>query len=141
MDSSGSLHPSRQLLWRCCYIFGAEILIDVTKHAVLAKLNDIRPNVYQRFMKVAAAPATSSGNAPEHNMPCSTGYSKQAEGPHSCLASARRGSCGVLSVSGAQCGACQIVHAMLEAWQACYYGCSPGHCDYAAMPMPALVAM
>ena len=56
MDSSGSLNPSRQLLWRCCYIFGAEILIDVTKHAVLAKLNDIRPNVYQRFMKVRARP-------------------------------------------------------------------------------------
>lgn len=52
MDNSGRLQPNAELMWRCYYIFGAEILIDVTKHAVLAKLNDIRPTVYPRFMRV-----------------------------------------------------------------------------------------
>lgn len=52
MDNSGRLQPNAELLRRCWYIFGAEILIDVTKHAVLAKLNDIRPTVYPRFMRV-----------------------------------------------------------------------------------------
>ncbi|KAK9908256.1 hypothetical protein WJX75_004929 [Coccomyxa subellipsoidea] len=51
MDNSGSPRPSPELLRRCGYIFGAEILIDITKHAVLSKLNDIRPTVYQRFMR------------------------------------------------------------------------------------------
>ena len=52
MDNSGSARPNPELLRRCGYIFGAEILIDITKHAVLSKLNDIRPTVYQRFMRV-----------------------------------------------------------------------------------------
>ncbi|EIE21001.1 DUF747-domain-containing protein [Coccomyxa subellipsoidea C-169] len=51
MDNSGSPRPSPELLRCCGYIFGAEILIDITKHAVLSKLNDIRPAVYQRFMR------------------------------------------------------------------------------------------
>lgn len=54
MDNSGRVGPSPELLRRCGYVFGAEILIDLTKHAVLAKLNDIRPTVYQRFMRVRA---------------------------------------------------------------------------------------
>ncbi len=52
MDNSGVSSPSPELLRRCAYIFGAEIIIDIIKHAVLTKLSDIRPAVYQRFMKV-----------------------------------------------------------------------------------------
>ena len=52
MDNAGTAAPSAELLRRCAIIFGAEIVIDVIKHAVLTKLNDIRPAVYQRFMKV-----------------------------------------------------------------------------------------
>ena len=52
MDNSGSVRPNPELLRRCAYIFGAEIVIDITKHAVLSKLNDIHPSVYQRFMRV-----------------------------------------------------------------------------------------
>ncbi len=59
MDNSGSPRPSPELLRRCGYIFGAEILIDITKHAVLSKLNDIRPAVYQRFMRVRMCPELS----------------------------------------------------------------------------------
>ena len=55
MDNSGLSSPSPELLRRCAYIFGAEIIIDIVKHAVLTKLNDIRPAVYQRFMKVRCA--------------------------------------------------------------------------------------
>ena len=55
MDNSGSSAPSLELLRRCTYIFGAEIIIDIIKHAVLTKLNDIRPAVYQRFMKVCCS--------------------------------------------------------------------------------------
>ncbi|CAL8469052.1 g8593 [Coccomyxa elongata] len=51
MDNSGSARPNPELLRRCAYIFGAEIVIDITKHAVLSKLNDIHPSVYQRFMR------------------------------------------------------------------------------------------
>ena len=63
MDNSGASSPSPDLLRRCAYIFGAEIVIDIVKHAVLTKLNDIRPAVYQRFMKASAAcRVTSAAN-------------------------------------------------------------------------------
>ena len=52
MDSSGRWQPLPGLLWQCGQIFGAEMVIDVVKHAVLGKFNQIRPGVYQEFMKV-----------------------------------------------------------------------------------------
>lgn len=52
MDSSGRWRPLPGLLWQCGQIFGAEMVIDVVKHAVLGKFNQIRPGVYQEFMKV-----------------------------------------------------------------------------------------
>ncbi|KAK9832284.1 hypothetical protein WJX74_005365 [Apatococcus lobatus] len=51
MDSSGRWRPLPGLLWQCGQIFGAEMVIDVVKHAVLGKFNQIRPGVYQEFMK------------------------------------------------------------------------------------------
>lgn len=53
MDNSGHWLPSKDLLWQCAHIFGAEIVIDVIKHAVLGKFNEIRPGVYREFMKVS----------------------------------------------------------------------------------------
>ena len=55
MDNNGASSPSPELLRRCAYIFGAEVVIDIIKHAVLTKLSDIRPAVYQRFMKASCA--------------------------------------------------------------------------------------
>ena len=43
--------PSTRLLRHCFYVMVAEIVIDVTKHAVLGKFNDIRPGVYEEFTK------------------------------------------------------------------------------------------
>ena len=55
--------PNAELLRRCAYVFVAEMVIDVIKHAVLGKFNEVRPGVYREFMKVrvlaccAASPA------------------------------------------------------------------------------------
>ena len=54
MDNSGQWLPSRQLLWQCGQIFLAEVVIDIAKHAVVGKFNEIRPGVYREFMKVCA---------------------------------------------------------------------------------------
>lgn len=47
----GNPLPSTRLIRQCWYVLMAEIVIDVTKHAVLGKFNDIRPGVYQEFTK------------------------------------------------------------------------------------------
>lgn len=52
MDNSSSWIPNRGLLWKCVQIFTAEVCIDVIKHAVLGKFNEIRPGVYREFLKV-----------------------------------------------------------------------------------------
>lgn len=43
--------PSRRLTMQCIYVLFAEVVIDVTKHAVLGKFNDIRPGVYGEFTR------------------------------------------------------------------------------------------
>ncbi len=48
---SGQPLPSPRLVVQCLYVLFAEIIIDVTKHAVLGKFNDIRPGVYAEFTK------------------------------------------------------------------------------------------
>lgn len=35
----------------CGGIFGSEVAIDVIKHAILGKLNDMRPGMYREFMR------------------------------------------------------------------------------------------
>lgn len=35
----------------CGAIFGSEVVIDVIKHAILGKLNDMRPGMYREFMR------------------------------------------------------------------------------------------
>lgn len=51
MDNSGHWLPNQDLLWQCGQIFLAEVTIDVAKHAVVGKFNEIRPGVYREFMK------------------------------------------------------------------------------------------
>ena len=43
--------PSSRLTMQCVYVLFAEVVIDVTKHAVLGKFNDIRPGVYAEFTR------------------------------------------------------------------------------------------
>lgn len=50
-SSSGGLLPSKHTLWVCARIFGWEVVIDITKHAVLGKFNDIRPGIYREYMR------------------------------------------------------------------------------------------
>ena len=56
MDNSGHWLPNQDLLWQCGQIFLAEVAIDVAKHAVVGKFNEIRPGVYREFMKVSMVP-------------------------------------------------------------------------------------
>ena len=56
MDNSGHWLPNQDLLWQCGQIFLAEVAIDVAKHAVVGKFNEIRPGVYREFMKVTTVP-------------------------------------------------------------------------------------
>ncbi|KAL0038272.1 hypothetical protein WJX77_000041 [Trebouxia sp. C0004] len=51
MDNSGHWLPNQDLLWQCGQILLAEVAIDVAKHAVVGKFNEIRPGVYREFMK------------------------------------------------------------------------------------------
>ena len=48
---SGQPLPSPRLVVQCLYVLLAEIVIDVTKHSVLGKFNNIRPGVYAEFTK------------------------------------------------------------------------------------------
>ena len=52
MRSSQRAGPNAGLLWQCGQILAAEVAIDVLKHAVLGRFNEIRPGVYREFMRV-----------------------------------------------------------------------------------------
>ena len=54
MSNAERATPSSSLLWQCCQILAAEVAIDVLKHAVLGRFNEIRPGVYREFMRVGA---------------------------------------------------------------------------------------
>lgn len=51
MSGTGAALPSARLMSHMGYILLAEVVIDVTKHAVLGKFNEIRPGVYREFTK------------------------------------------------------------------------------------------
>jgi Eukaryotic membrane protein family len=51
MSGTGAALPSTRLLSQVGYVLLAEVVIDVTKHAVLGKFNEIRPGVYREFTK------------------------------------------------------------------------------------------
>lgn len=65
MGSSGQTTPNRAILVQCCQIFFSEAVIDVIKHAVLGKFNEIRPGVYREFMKDLCEKVSS---AQSHNI-------------------------------------------------------------------------
>ena len=52
MVSAGRMWPNPRLLWQSLHIMVAEIAIDILKHAVLGRFNEIRPGVYRDFMRV-----------------------------------------------------------------------------------------
>ena len=53
MVNSGTPGLQPALVRRCAAVFGAEVVIDIIKHAVLGRFNQIRPGVYRDFMKVS----------------------------------------------------------------------------------------
>lgn len=52
MASSGTWAPSSVILKESIGILGAEVVIDIVKHAVLGKFNNVRPGIYREYMKV-----------------------------------------------------------------------------------------
>ena len=59
--------PDPLLLARCGHVFAAEVAIDVIKHAVLSKFNEVRPGMYREFARdVAAAAADGGGRGQSH---------------------------------------------------------------------------
>ncbi|KAI3435954.1 hypothetical protein D9Q98_002012 [Chlorella vulgaris] len=51
MGNSGARTPNPVLLAGCVRIYAGEVVIDIIKHAVLGKFNEIRPGVYREFMR------------------------------------------------------------------------------------------
>lgn len=51
VSNSGSWLPAGTTVLECARIFGWEIVIDITKHAVLGKFNDIRPGIYREYTR------------------------------------------------------------------------------------------
>lgn len=51
MASSANYVPSSATLLDCGRIIGSEVIIDIMKHSVLGKFNDIRPGIYREYMK------------------------------------------------------------------------------------------
>eukprot|EP00884_Botryococcus_braunii_P003394 jgi/Botrbrau1/13055/Bobra.0187s0017.1 len=51
MDNSGVWAHLEALLWRCVAILSSEVAIDVIKHAVISKFNDMRPGLYRELFK------------------------------------------------------------------------------------------
>jgi hypothetical protein len=51
VSNSGGWAPAGATLWECGRIFVWEVVIDVVKHAVLGKFNDIRPGIHREYMR------------------------------------------------------------------------------------------
>ncbi|KAL4429378.1 hypothetical protein ABPG77_005152 [Micractinium sp. CCAP 211/92] len=51
MGNSGARSPNPRLLMGCAHIYAGEMVIDIIKHAVLGKFNEIRPGVYREYMR------------------------------------------------------------------------------------------
>ncbi|GIL72082.1 hypothetical protein Vretimale_483 [Volvox reticuliferus] len=66
MDSAASWSPPHDYLRVCGLMVAAEVVIDVIKHAVLGKFNEVRPGLYREFHQdlCAKALAAQSHSAP-----------------------------------------------------------------------------
>jgi len=52
MDSAASWSPPPDYLRVCGLMVAAEVVIDIIKHAVLGKFNEVRPGLYREFHQV-----------------------------------------------------------------------------------------
>ncbi|KAL6768339.1 hypothetical protein ACKKBF_B38750 [Auxenochlorella protothecoides x Auxenochlorella symbiontica] len=68
MGNSGHAAPNAGLLAQCAEIFAAEAAIDVVKHAVLGKFNEIRPGVYREFMRDLSEGVGASASNSSHRL-------------------------------------------------------------------------
>jgi len=68
MAAAGRWAPDRRLLHNCAYFFGFEIIIDVTKHAVVGKFNEVRPGMYREFMRDVAGAAADAQSHSAHRV-------------------------------------------------------------------------
>lgn len=51
--------------WLCCC---AQVVIDITKHAVLGKFNDIRPGIYREYMRDLCSDSLDKHSHNTHKM-------------------------------------------------------------------------
>jgi hypothetical protein len=51
VTNSGGWLPAVTTVVECGRIYSTEVIIDVIKHAVLGKFNDIRPGIYREYMR------------------------------------------------------------------------------------------
>lgn len=58
--------PDALLLARCGHVFAAEVAIDVAKHAVLSKFNEVRPGMYREFARDVASAAADGRRGHSH---------------------------------------------------------------------------
>ena len=68
MTSSGHSFINQRLLMQCFYVFTSEVVIDVIKHAVLGKFNEVRPGVYREFMKDLSENVAASHSHNSHKI-------------------------------------------------------------------------
>lgn len=68
MTSSGHSFVNQRLLMQCFYVFMSEVVIDVVKHAVLGKFNEVRPGVYREFMKDLSENVAASHSHNSHKI-------------------------------------------------------------------------
>ena len=68
LSGAGASTPSARLLGQCGYVLLAEMVIDVVKHAVLCKFNEIRPGVYREFTKDVCEQLATSQSHTAHRL-------------------------------------------------------------------------
>ncbi|KAG1677819.1 hypothetical protein FOA52_008583 [Chlamydomonas sp. UWO 241] len=65
MDSSATFVPSSSILRESLRILGAEVVIDIVKHACVGKFNDVRPGIYREYMRDLCVEVSASQS---HNL-------------------------------------------------------------------------
>ena len=64
----GAALPSKRMLLQCAYVMLAETVIDIIKHAVVGKFNEIRPGMYREFTKDLCEQLTASQSHTIHRL-------------------------------------------------------------------------
>ncbi|KAF5842436.1 eukaryotic membrane protein family-domain-containing protein [Dunaliella salina] len=68
MESSSTWSPSSNILRESIKILGSEVIIDILKHAMLGKFNDVRPGLYREYMKDLCDKAVSAQSHTLHKL-------------------------------------------------------------------------